>query len=415
MTKKDKRIAIIGAGGLGVCTALELSKRGYKVEIFEEHHTPIQKASYANEGKIHVGFIFAMDRSFQTAKKMLDGAIHFMDYIQRWADIDPEECISTPFYYLVHKESLLNAEQLNQHYQKCADYFAELHSKTQKKYLGIFDDLEASLLPRNQMEGIGNPEFIDDVFKTSEYSLEPRYVAQKLTEALMDDPNLTVHLSTKVLGVSEKENGFKIKFEREGEIYSETFDEVVNTAWNGLLEIDRTMGIEPIGEWSHRYKFGNKILIPLEDSDLPSATMVLGPFGDTVNFRDKGAFCSWYPIGRTGWSTDYRAPEWDSMYSEQQRMKVFKDSFEELKRRIPSLGRLNFPIETVDPVGGVILALGNSDVDVEKSRLHDRFEIGLRSFGKYHTVDTGKYTLIPFLAMEVADRVAGKKEAYALS
>jgi hypothetical protein len=95
------------------------------------------------------------------------------------------------------------------------------------------------------------------------------------------------------------------------------------------------------------------------------------------------------------------------MYSDEQRLDVFQRSFEELKQRVPAVGNLKFPIEAVDPVGGDILALGTIDVDKNESRLHERFEVGIRSFGNYHSVDTGKYTLIPYLAMKVADRLEG--------
>ncbi len=97
---------------------------------------------------------------------------------------------------------------------------------------------------------------------------------------------------------------------------------------------------------------------------------------------------SWYPVGRTGWSEAYRPPEWDSMYSKEERMDVFQRSFDELKKRIPALAGLKFDPEAVDPVGGDILALGNIDEDKNESRLHERFQVGIRSFRNYHSVDT---------------------------
>ncbi len=405
---KHKKIAILGAGGLGACTALELSLRGYQVDLFEEHHLPLRKASYANEGKVHVGFIYAMDKSFHTAHQMLVGAVHFMEYLQRWVEVKPEEMISTPFYYLVHKGSLLNAQELNSHYQRCCEVFKELSSRGKKKYLGLFETLEANLLPKSRIEGIGNPGYIEDIFETTEYSVEPRYIADKLTDRLYSEPNIQLRLATKVESVSRVGNKLRVHSLHTGNNQSEDYDEVINATWNGLLEIDRTMGIEPLGTWSHRYKFGNKILVPLQENDLPSCTMVLGAFGDTVNFKERGAFMSWYPVGRTGWSEAYRPPEWDSMYSKTERMDVFQRSFEELKKRIPSVGDLKFDLDAVDPVGGDILALGNTDVDKNESRLHERFEVGIRSFGNYHSVDTGKYTIIPYLAVKMADRIEGK-------
>ena len=405
---KPKKIAILGAGGMGVCTALELAQRGYNIDLYEEHHLPLRKASYANEGKVHVGFIYAMDKSFHTAYQMLVGAVHFTEYLKRWVEIKPEEMISTPFYYLVHKGSLLTAQALNVHYQRCCEVFDQLSGGGKTKYLGLFDSLQATLLPKSKIEGIGNPEYIDDIFETTEYAVDPRYIAEKLTEALALNPNINFIASTKVESVSKVGSYLRVHAVQGGTKLTEDYTDVINSTWNGLLEIDRTMGIEPVGTWSHRYKFGNKIMVPLNGQDLPSTTMVLGPFGDTVNFGDRGAFMSWYPVGRTGWSEAYRPPDWDSMYSPEERMEVFQRSFEELKKRVPALDKLKFDPESVDPVGGDILALGNIDVDKNESRLHERFEVGIRSFGNYHSVDTGKYTIIPYLAMKMADRIEGK-------
>ena len=72
---EKKKISILGAGGAGACAALELSQRGYSVDLYEEGPIPIRKASYVNEGKIHVGFIYAMDRDLHTAKQMILGAL----------------------------------------------------------------------------------------------------------------------------------------------------------------------------------------------------------------------------------------------------------------------------------------------------------------------------------------------------
>jgi hypothetical protein len=57
--------------------------------------------------------------------------------------------------------------------------------------------------------------------------------------------------------------------------------------------------------------------------------------------------------------------------------------------------------------GGIILAAGETDIDDPMSRLHTRNAVGVRSVDGYHSVDTGKYTLAPMYAMEIADRVCG--------
>lgn len=406
---KSKRIAILGAGGLGTCTALELAQRGYEIDLFEENDIAVGKASFVNEGKIHLGFIYAMDQDLKTSRHMITGAVHFIDCLKRWISIDPSEVVSTPFHYCVHKGSLMNPEQLKFHYDRCIDFFGEAKSKYKKNYLGIDDEVYVERLDPSVAQDIANPEFIDAVFRTSERSIEPRAVAKKLREALQGHPRVHLHLNSKVLKVSRKKEQLKVEFIAGEELQSEVFPEVINATWNGLLEIDRTMGIDPPESWSHRYKFGNKILTPLPQDGLPSCTMVQGPFGDTVNFGDRGAFLSWYPIGRTGWSEELRPPEWDSFYSPEERMDVFQRSFDQLALRIPALSKVKFDQENVQPVGGVIYALGNTDVENRESKLHTRYQVGMTSYGNYHSVNTGKYTLIPWMALQIANQLTSSK------
>lgn len=407
MKKNNRRIAILGAGGLGTCTALELAGRGYNIDLYEEHAQPIKKASYVNEGKIHLGFIYAMDKNLHTAQQMITGALHFISNLKRWIKIDPENIISTPFNYCIHKGSLMNVSELKHHYKKCIEIFEVTKHHYKKNYLDLFDKINATQLSSSEAEKVINPEYIDAVFSTNEYSVEPRTIAENLTRTLFETPKINLFLNSKIKSVSKNGSLLNVKIKQKDVVIEEEYTDVINATWNGMLKIDNSMGINPPGKWSHRYKFGNKILVPLSATAFHSCTMVQGPYGDTVNFKDKGAFISWYPIGRTGWSEELRPPEWDKTLSESERMQIFTRSFEELKKRIPALVNIKFEQENVSPVGGIIYALGNEDVDNYQSKLHTRHEVGIRSFDNYHTVNTGKYTLIPYLAVKTADRIEG--------
>jgi glycine/D-amino acid oxidase-like deaminating enzyme len=68
---KDKRIAVLGAGGVGVCAALELADRGYRLDLYDENSQPLIRASANNEGKIHLGLVYAKDNSLRTARTMI--------------------------------------------------------------------------------------------------------------------------------------------------------------------------------------------------------------------------------------------------------------------------------------------------------------------------------------------------------
>ncbi|HEX8944702.1 MAG TPA: FAD-dependent oxidoreductase, partial [Gemmatimonadaceae bacterium] len=65
------RIAILGGGMLGVCTALELARRGRPVTLIEGATRLLDGASRWNEGKIHLGFLYAADPTLSTATRLI--------------------------------------------------------------------------------------------------------------------------------------------------------------------------------------------------------------------------------------------------------------------------------------------------------------------------------------------------------
>ncbi len=147
---------------------------------------------------------------------------------------------------MIHKGSLLSANELNRHYQKSCEVFSELSNGGKIKYLGLFHSLQATHLTKSRIEEVANPEYINEIFRTAEYSVEPRYIAYKLTEALTSNPRVNLILNTKMESVSRTGKHLKVTAKNQGELLEEEYDQVVNATWNGLLEIDRTMGIEPV-------------------------------------------------------------------------------------------------------------------------------------------------------------------------
>jgi D-amino-acid dehydrogenase len=53
---KEKQVAVIGGGVVGVCTAYFLAEAGHEVVVIERHPTVAQEASYANGGVISPGY-----------------------------------------------------------------------------------------------------------------------------------------------------------------------------------------------------------------------------------------------------------------------------------------------------------------------------------------------------------------------
>ena len=86
MTPHD--VVVLGAGLTGTATALELVRSGVDVVLLDQDEIPMNRASLRNEGKIHLGFIYANDRSFETASIQQNGALTFRSLLSRWIGVE---------------------------------------------------------------------------------------------------------------------------------------------------------------------------------------------------------------------------------------------------------------------------------------------------------------------------------------
>src|SRR5262245_25079548 len=393
------RIAILGAGNTGVCTALELAGRGVFVDLYDENSQAITRASQNNEGKIHLGLVYAKDRSLRTAKTMILGAIHFTSCLKRWIDINSEHLmISTPYYYGVHKGTMTSAEELARHYDQCKKLFADACSSTGLSYLGGERTLLAEKIPTREMAKLVSSDYFLSVFRTSERAVDPRAVGDMLRAAMLANPRIRFIGNTQVSNVAWTDTDrLRVYFRLNGDELTETYDQVANTLWHGRLEIDAKLGLAPQRGWIYRYKLGGWINSPIGPETVPSMTIVLGPFGDIVNFGRRGLYLSWYPVGLIGTSRELKPPEWDITLTSTHRQTVVRHSYEELLKRCPVLRSIKYTESMVDSCGGVIFAWGTTDIDNEDSGLHTRYDIGIHSVRNYHSVNTGKYTMTPYL------------------
>jgi len=57
----SQKVAIVGGGLAGCLTALALARKGIHSEIFERNDRELFEASYFNEGKVHLGFLYSHD------------------------------------------------------------------------------------------------------------------------------------------------------------------------------------------------------------------------------------------------------------------------------------------------------------------------------------------------------------------
>jgi len=91
---RPRGIAIIGAGGVGACAALELAARGHRVDLYEQTAQAVVQASFVNEGKIHLGFLYAVDASLRASAQMIEGALALEEYLRRWIPFTAADVLS---------------------------------------------------------------------------------------------------------------------------------------------------------------------------------------------------------------------------------------------------------------------------------------------------------------------------------
>jgi glycine/D-amino acid oxidase-like deaminating enzyme len=401
-----RAVTVIGAGIQGSCTALELARRGYAVTLLDRDTLAMNRASLRNEGKIHLGLVYAADTTMATARLQLEGALSFWPLLRRWIDCDVAAlALSTCFHYLVARDSLLAPEQLAHHYQRLQAYYRQaLAEHGDLDYLGsrpeqLFRQLDATELKRHYRE-----HAVASGFATAERSISTERLAILVRSAIRDSSAIEFLGAHEVTHVSRCGDRFLIEGVSKDRSFALLSDQVVNAAWDGRLALDEQMGLHHFG-WVHRLKYRVIVRLP-RCAAAPSATMVLGRYGDVVMRPDDTAYLSWYPTAMRGWSHDLRPPEsWQGPCSgivgHQDFETIYRETLSAISQWYPAL--TGAVPECVD--AGIIVAHGTTDVDDPASGLHARTRVGVTSLGGYHSLDAGKLTTAPMFAVQAAQQV----------
>jgi glycine/D-amino acid oxidase-like deaminating enzyme len=402
------RIAIIG-GGLGGClTALELARRGFHCEIFERNERELAEASFHCEGKVHLGLLYAHELGGATSRLMVEGAVSFRSIVTELTGFDVAEALSTPFLYAVHHGSLVSPEAIDAHFGRCSDHFAK-SARSGRWTSGYVDG--ASRVGHRRLDAAEwsddlDPDAFSAVFETSEFGVDPRRLAAEVSRAVRDSSSIELHVGVRIETVVPAPLGRWSLSTAEGRIADgPPFEVVVNASWSDLLRIDRQVGLAPPPEWSYRFKLGNRVARSVAPGDLLSVTVVLGAYGDIVNYGQGGVFLSWYPSGRLILTDEIDLPDWNGDEFRARRDAAYEESRVSWESMSAKLRALEVGASEVDTRGGMILAAGRLDVNDRDSPLHSRLQVGLEQAGSYISLNTGKYTLAPLMARRAADRV----------
>src|SRR5262245_57979076 len=99
-------VGVLGGGLQGCCVALALAERGVTTTIFDRNEDLLTRAAVANEGKIHLGYMYVADRTLSTARMMMRGAFAFGPFFLRYLGFSWKDfSLSHPASYVVHSDS----------------------------------------------------------------------------------------------------------------------------------------------------------------------------------------------------------------------------------------------------------------------------------------------------------------------
>ncbi len=376
--------------------------------LLERDKQAMNRASLRNEGKIHLGLVYANEPGMQTARLQLEGALSFRLLLAQWlGDAADWLRTSTPFDYLVARDSLLSSAELEVHYASLSQHYLQrLREDNRLDYLGTRPEQLCTPIPEDQLRRHYNLEQVCAGYTTAELAVCTELLAAHLRAAITTDSRIRFRGDSTVKSAERGLNGFTVEGWSARGSWKEYGDQVVNAAWDGRPAIDHTMGMGYQEGLLHRLKYRVIAQAPESLRKANSLTIVLGPYGDVVFRHDGSAYLSWYPLAMNGWSHDLQPPEeWmapcQGIISKAEFERISQGVCNALDEWIPGIARAQ--VLQVD--AGIIVAFGDSDVDDRASALHNRTRVGVTSIDGYHSLDAGKLTTAPLFANEAADNV----------
>jgi FAD dependent oxidoreductase len=397
-------VAVLGAGIMGCCAAVRLARAGCTVTLVDQATAPMRGASRWNEGKIHLGFLYARDPSGRTAAELLPGGLAFKALVEELIDSSIAPAVTAnDDIYLVHPQSVVDADSMEQ-------YFRLLESR-----------LSASAQAANYLAPLTKVERLDDRalgnladasvaagFRVPERSVNTIWLADRLTGAVAAEPRIRLVMGTRVSRVSPGTAPWSgpWRLDCRPQI-DEEFDVVVNALWEGLLAIDGSVGLEPEQEWSHRFRLA-LFIRTRRKVHLPSAVLATGPFGDVKNYDGYNFYVSWYPAGLVASGEDIEPPANFPLPPDEL---VIARTLAGIQRYLPRMSEVTDAATDVRVAGGWVFALGRGSLADVASTLHRRDRFGIRNRGAYYSVNTGKYSTAPWLASRLADAIMRNSRA----
>lgn len=210
-------IGVLGGGLQGCCTALALAEQGANVVLFEQCDSLLSRTAVANEGKIHLGYMYAADPTLETARTMIAGALAFAQFFDRYLGIPISRIRkSVPANYVVHRHSQRNPDAVSAYLKRVHELVLEASRGREQGYFGL--DLAAPLRcwSAEDRDATFAPQTALEVFETPEVAIDPEELARELRNGVSNHPRIAVRLGHRVLGADRQSGRIRVSTESPG-------------------------------------------------------------------------------------------------------------------------------------------------------------------------------------------------------
>lgn len=407
LSNPQSHVAVLGGGLQGCCVALALAERGARVTLYDRNNALMTQAAVVNEGRMHLGYVYAADKSLATARMMIRGALAFAPFVERYVGLPTSRlALSRPTTYVVHRDSQRSVDDLTGYLGAVHALVLEATGGRTDAYFGVALRPAPRQWSAAERDGLFDGSLALAAFDTPEVAIDPLVLGAAVRERVAATPAIETRLLRTVRAVEENAAGLRVVSDGLEGAARDTYDHVVNALWDGRLAIDATLGLRPTRPWMHRFKYGIRFRPPPGARPLPTIAIMHGPFGDLVAYDQGMAYLNWYPTCLEAISHEVRPPDWSPLPAAPRRARVVAETLRAMAEIITPLRDLDSESLLECTVqGGVIVAWGRTDIDDPASELHRRYEIGVTSTGRYHSVDPGKLTMTPYFARVCADRI----------
>lgn len=195
---------IIGAGLYGLYSACLLAKQGKKVAVLEYDREPMQRATYVNQARLHLGYHYP--RSLATAKKSAK-------YFHRFNE-DFKSAINQKFqkiYAVAKHNSMTDGNQFQKFCQQAGIPCQEV-----------------------VLTNFFNPDHIEAAFLTKEYAFDALKIKEYFVKKINQFKKIKIYYQARLFKANKKKDHYELKVKNGLTFYT---PQVINATYASINQI----------------------------------------------------------------------------------------------------------------------------------------------------------------------------------